>query len=130
VDEKDSLILKILRNNSRMSNSEIARNINVSEATVRKRIKHLKDSGIIRRFTIETTDTQISSIILIKTETRKTKSVLNSLMRKYDDVYELTGSQDIAVHVKRNTIDEINSEVDRIRVIEGVENTDTLIRLS
>ena len=130
MDEKDSLILKILRNNSRMSNSEIARNIKVSEATVRKRIKQLKDSGIIRRFTIETTDTQISSIILIKTETRKTKSVLNSLMRKYDDVYELTGSQDIAVHVKRNTIDEINGEVDRIRVIEGVENTDTLIRLS
>jgi DNA-binding Lrp family transcriptional regulator len=130
VDEKDSLILKILRNNSRMSNSEIARTIKVSEATVRKRIKRLRNLGIIRRFTIETTDSQISSIVLIKTETRKTKAVLNSLKRRYDEVYELTGSQDIAVHFRRNTIDEINNEVDKIRLIEGVENTDTLIRLS
>ncbi len=48
MDEKDYEILKLLRENSRMSNMEIARELKVSEGTIRKRIANLYKSGIIK----------------------------------------------------------------------------------
>jgi len=53
VDNKDFEILKILEENSRISNVEIAKVLKISEAAVRKRIKKLKEKGIIKRFTID-----------------------------------------------------------------------------
>jgi Lrp/AsnC family transcriptional regulator of lysine biosynthesis len=130
VDQTDSEILRILRLNSRSSNSKIARELNISEATVRKRVARLLSSGIIRKFTIETSESLVSSIVMVKTETRKTKSVLNALRSRYSEVYELSGGLDMAISIKRKGIEEINREVDIIRNLDGVTATDTLIRLS
>ncbi|MCL4329722.1 MAG: Lrp/AsnC family transcriptional regulator [Candidatus Thermoplasmatota archaeon] len=130
MDQTDSEILRILRLNSRSSNSKIARELNISEATVRKRVARLLSSGIIRKFTIETSESLVSSIVMVKTETRKTKSVLNALRSRYSEVYELSGGLDMAISIKRKGIEEINREVDIIRNLDGVTATDTLIRLS
>ena len=46
IDERDRKILEILQDNSRLSNTEIAKIIGVSEGTIRKRIKRLIDEGI------------------------------------------------------------------------------------
>ncbi|MBS3782308.1 MAG: Lrp/AsnC family transcriptional regulator [Candidatus Thermoplasmatota archaeon] len=53
VDEKDKKILEILRKDSRTPYTEIAEELDVSEATVRKRIDSLKETGIIERFTVD-----------------------------------------------------------------------------
>ncbi len=130
MDQTDSEILRILRLNSRSSNSRIARELNISEATVRKRIARLVSSGTIRKFTIETSESLVSSIVMVKTETRKTKSVLHALRARYSEVYEISGGLDMAISIKRKGIEDINREVDIIRNIDGVTATDTLIRLS
>ena len=54
MDETDYNIIDILRENSRETNMEIARKLNVSEGTIRKRIMNMVNNGIIRKFTIET----------------------------------------------------------------------------
>ncbi|MBS3816738.1 MAG: Lrp/AsnC family transcriptional regulator [Candidatus Thermoplasmatota archaeon] len=53
MDEKDKKILEILKENSRTPYTEIAREVDLSEATVRKRIDKMKEEGIIDKFTIE-----------------------------------------------------------------------------
>ncbi|MDT7890758.1 MAG: AsnC family transcriptional regulator, partial [Candidatus Nanopusillus sp.] len=53
VDDIDNKIIKILLNNSRISNTKIARLLNISEASVRKRIKKIMEIGIIKKFTVE-----------------------------------------------------------------------------
>ena len=65
MDEMDYRILELLRENSREKNMEIARRLNVSEGTIRKRILNMVDSGIIKKFTVETA-ISIEGIVLIK----------------------------------------------------------------
>jgi len=53
IDNKIIKIIKILLNNSRISNTKIARLLNISETSVRKRIKKIIKIGIIKKFTVE-----------------------------------------------------------------------------
>ena len=48
VDKVDAGIMKMLSENGRMSNSDIARRLEISEATVRQRLKRLIDSGALK----------------------------------------------------------------------------------
>ncbi len=128
MDELDYKILEALRNNSREKNIEIARKFNVSEGTIRKRITNLYKNKIIKKFTIETVSS-VDSIVLIKVDPGKAENVLKKMRKKYNDLYEFSGSIDIAIRLTKNNLDELNSEVDDIRNMEGVINTDTMIRL-
>ncbi|WP_298274908.1 Lrp/AsnC family transcriptional regulator [Ferroplasma sp.] len=128
MDEMDYRILELLRENSREKNMEIARRLNVSEGTIRKRILNMVDSGIIKKFTVETA-ISIEGIVLIKLDSRRASATLKILKNIYRDVYEFSGRIDVAVRIIKSTIDELNMEVDKIRDISGVINTDTMVRL-
>jgi Lrp/AsnC family transcriptional regulator for asnA, asnC and gidA len=52
VDEKDLKILEILREDSSIPFTEIARRLRLSESTVRKRVSSMVEEGVIRRFTV------------------------------------------------------------------------------
>lgn len=130
MDDRDWAIIKLLKENSRLSNSEIGRILNVSEGTVRKRIAHLISNGAIRKFTITTGLEGIDGIVLIKAETKKAQELVKRIKAKYDDIYEFSGRVDLAIRVSCSNIEELNRIVDEIREIEGVKSTDTLVRLS
>ncbi len=53
-DEKDILILKELSKNCRTSSYEIAEKTKISPNNVRYRLKHMEDSQLIRKYSIET----------------------------------------------------------------------------
>ncbi len=53
IDETDKNILKILEKNSRKPFTEIADELNVSEATVRNRVRSLEEQGVINKFTLD-----------------------------------------------------------------------------
>jgi Lrp/AsnC family transcriptional regulator for asnA, asnC and gidA len=48
IDSVDEGIMAILRGDGRLSNREVARRLDVSEGTVRQRLKKLQDAGAIR----------------------------------------------------------------------------------
>ena len=52
MDEKDLKILEILREDSSIPFTEIARRLRLSESTVRKRVSSMVEEGVIRRFTV------------------------------------------------------------------------------
>ena len=47
IDDLDNQIIKVLGSDGRMSNAGIARNLGVSEGTVRRRLNIMKEQGII-----------------------------------------------------------------------------------
>ncbi len=53
MDEKDLKIIELLQENSRISYTEIAKILGVTETTVRKRIAELEKKGVIKKYTIE-----------------------------------------------------------------------------
>ncbi len=52
MDERDKKIVELLLKNSRMSYSEIAHKLGISDTAVRKRIRNLEKNGIIRGYTL------------------------------------------------------------------------------
>ena len=133
IDPLDDKIIGILQSNSRKSFVEIADEIRLSESAVRRRVKHLIDSGIIKRFTIELeSSNKTSAITLISVTSTADTSVVSSNLMKLNGVeviYEITGQYDIAAIIVAPTIAEINKYIDDVRKVEGVSDTNTVIIL-
>jgi len=133
VEDFDAKLIKILRENARTSNSEIARRLGVSEGAVRKRIANLLSAGVIKRFTIEVAEEgAVSGLCFISVEpgvatgeAARRVLALGGVKR----VFELTGEFDLAAVVYGKSVGEVNAAVDEIRKVPGVKATDTKIVL-
>lgn len=133
LDKTDEKIISILKADARKAFVEIAQEIGLSESAVRRRVKNLTDSGVIKKFTIELGVTNKTSAITLisvspSTDTSKVSERLKSL-KGVDTVYEITGQYDIVAIVSAPTITEINKCIDEVRRINGVDDTNTVIIL-
>jgi len=132
-DRIDDLLLGLLREDSRESNTKIATRLGLSESAVRRRIGNLKSSGKIRKFTIDVDDRELSSAITWvsvdpSTPTRQVSEKIRSV-KGVESVYETAGQFDIAVVVKGANIGEVNTTIEGIRRAGGVISTNTTMVL-
>ena len=132
-DRIDDLLLGLLREDSRESNTKIATRLGLSESAVRRRIGNLKSSGRIRKFTIDVDDRELSSAITWvsvdpSTPTRQVSEKIRSV-KGVESVYETAGQFDIAVVVKGANIGEVNTTIEGIRRAGGVISTNTTMVL-
>jgi len=132
-DKTDDIIIEMLKKDSRQSFVEIGKKLGLSESAVRRRVKNLTDGGTIKKFTIETGDSNSTSAIILisvdsSTDTSKVSARLSKL-QGVDTVYEITGQYDIATVIRAPNITEINACIDALRKIPGVFDTNTVIIL-
>lgn len=129
MDDTDVKILGLLRENSRMKNTEIARQINLTERAVRARIEKLTRERVIKKFTVETSPIGVEGIVLIDTNVGRTTAVKEMARQLSDSVFECSGEYDVAVRLRADSLDELNKKVDELRAFPGVLRTSTLIKL-
>lgn len=133
LDPIDEKIISILKVNSRQPFVEIAKEIGLSESAIRRRVKNLMDTKIVKRFTVELDNkNRTSAITLISvTSTSDTSTVSTALMslNGVEVIYEITGQYDIAAIISSSSVAEINRCIDDVRRIEGVSDTNTVIVL-
>jgi len=133
MDETDREIIKILKNDGRATYSDIGKKVGLSEGAVRKRIKALADSGVIRRFTVKVGLTEgAEAITLLSVSPSFPTSDVSKILKKFpnvETVYEITGQYDIAVIISGLNITEVNECLEKIRRVDGVVNTNTMIIL-
>ncbi|MEM2405177.1 MAG: Lrp/AsnC family transcriptional regulator [Candidatus Methanomethylicia archaeon] len=132
VDNKDRKIIEILKKDSRTSFVDIAKQLNLSEGAVRKRIRKLINSGIIKRFTIEISEPSVKALILISSTPAIPNPKIAQEIRNIKGVewvYEVTGQFDIAVLVSGPDIAYLNKVIDEVRSLNGITHTNTLIVL-
>ena len=133
MDDTDREIIRILRNDGRATYSDIGKRVSLSEGAVRKRIKALVDSGVIRRFTIKVGLTEgAEAIALLSINPSFPTSEVSKLLTKFSNVetvYEITGQYDIAAIISGLNIVEVNECIEKIRRVDGVVNTNTMIIL-
>jgi Lrp/AsnC family transcriptional regulator of lysine biosynthesis len=128
MDELDRKILDILEQDARTPFVEIGRQLKISEATVRNRVKSLLKSGQIRKFTIvQATKERTMAIVLVSTASKFTRQAAREIrkLENVEEVYEVSGDFDIICIAKANSVKELNKTVDSIRKIEGVMKTVT-----
>ncbi|WP_414469886.1 Lrp/AsnC family transcriptional regulator [Methanobacterium sp. ACI-7] len=133
MDDVDLAILRSLIKNSRITISQMSKEIDVPDATISNRLKKLEDS-VIKRYTMipdwQTVGLEITSIIIIQTESEKHESVKEMLSKldEVSEVYSVSGEYDILIKVWVKSIEELNQLVNaKIRSIDGIEDLTEMI---
>jgi Lrp/AsnC family leucine-responsive transcriptional regulator len=133
MDEIDKQILRILKDDGRAGYSDIGNRIGLSEGAVRKRVKTLIDSGVIRKFTTKMGVTEgAEAITLLATNPSYPTQEVSAKIREIPNVetlYEVTGEYDIVVVISGMSVAEVNECIERIRRVDGIMKTNTMIVL-
>ncbi len=133
LDDLDKRIIEILVKDARTPYTDIAKELGISEATVRKRVSKLIKGGIIKRFTIEIGESGMKAIVLIKVrsgynipEIAKAISEMNNVVK----ACEVTGEYDVVAEISSPDTSSLNDTIENIMCMEGVSNTLSMVVLA
>jgi DNA-binding Lrp family transcriptional regulator len=133
MDEKDKQIIKLLKDNARAGYGDIGAKVGLSEGAVRKRIKSLTDETVIRKFTVKIGAGEGSQAItlLATNPAYPTQEVSRKIMDlpNVETIYEVTGEYDIVAVITGMDVTEVNECIEKIRRVEGIMKTNTMIVL-
>jgi len=129
LDEVDRSILRLLRQNARMSLQEMSRQTGISDATLQFRLKRMRANGVIESFTIKAnpaaTGYIVCAIMLVQTEAERHEQAVAALVKipEITEVYGILGEYDLFVKVWARGLEELNALInDSIRSIDGIED--------
>lgn len=136
LDETDREILRILQADARTPFSEIAREIDMSSATVHDRVTRMKENGVIAGYHAEV-DPQalgydISAVIGFRVEQGQEHTVLDRLS-KIDGIQEIhltTGDWDVLAKLYADDPGALKELLfDRIANMDGLIRSNTMVVL-
>tara|TARA_B100001750_G_scaffold117834_1_gene93445 strand:- start:837 stop:1277 length:441 start_codon:yes stop_codon:yes gene_type:complete len=136
MDELDRKIIQILQGNGRASNARIARDVDVSEGTVRRRLKTLVQQGSIKIIALpdpEVLGYDTEALVGIQVDPDKIDEVAVLLVELKESswVSVTTGSFDIFCWVTLPSSEELGNFLKAVvGTIPGVRRTETFVSLS
>lgn len=132
----DRRLIAALRKDGRASIAALAQELDVSRATVTKRIDSLTARGIIVGFSVRVRDyaeaSQVRAISLIEVEGRTTDHVIDEL-RGLPEILALhttNGGWDLVAELQCVDLQDFDAILKSIRGISGVVNSETSLLLS
>jgi Lrp/AsnC family transcriptional regulator for asnA, asnC and gidA len=131
LDRVDCQLVQLLQRDGRMPNNAIAQELNISEFTVRKRLKRLLDSGTIRIVAVaDPIDLgfEIAGNLKIRIDLKKTEQILEQLKQIDSLVWVAltTGGTDVDADFVTRSLKEFQELIfEKISRIDGVLSTET-----
>lgn len=116
-DDTDRRILAVLRQDSRISNADLAERVGLSASSCWRRVRALEERGAIRRYTVELDDDALGmafKAIVHVHLTRHDQALVKEfirMIRTKDEVracYATTGNSDYHLHVVCPDLDAYN----------------------
>jgi Lrp/AsnC family transcriptional regulator for asnA, asnC and gidA len=135
MDDLDRKIIELLQINGRASNARIARDVGVSEGTVRRRLRRLVQDEIIRVVAVpdpEKMGLSTVALIGIQADPDKLDDVAEQLATLPETQYVslTTGSFDLFIWVALPSSEELGNFLrHKVGVINGVRRTETFVNL-
>lgn len=135
IDDRDRQILALLQDNARRSNASLARDLGVSEATVRRRINTLIDESVVSVKAVPNSKKLglvTSALIGIDVAPGHGAMVTAALNAREEVVLLGTtaGRYDVVARVLVKDLDELQKFLGEfLTKIDGVQKTETLILL-
>ncbi len=135
IDETDTALLYLLRENARISVADLSRRLNLARTTVQARIERLERGGIIAGYTLKpgaALRPPLRATALVTFEPRTGPQVLDRLraLSAVEIVHTTSGRFDLLVQLAADTTEELDQTLDRIGEIRGVRSSESLIHLS
>ncbi|TFG55962.1 MAG: Lrp/AsnC family transcriptional regulator [Methanomassiliicoccus sp.] len=132
IDHLDDKIIEILKKDSRRPFVEIANELEVSEGTIRSRVKKLFEEGVIQAFTIKTSSKNVKALVEVKIDVNVNTSDIADQIAGFEgvsEVFEVTGEEDIVAIIDVTSSPQLNEIIERIRRFDNVESTRTRLIL-
>ncbi|MCG7382022.1 Lrp/AsnC family transcriptional regulator [Paenibacillus sp. ACRRY] len=134
LDSIDSHILRRLAQNSRISYTDLAKEVGLSGVAVKERIDRLVNQGIIEQFSIvisaEKLGKKISAYLELEVEPAHLNQIIN-VLKQNDRVavlYEMTGPCILHIHILVESIEEMEQFMNEsIYSLEGIVRAETQI---
>jgi DNA-binding Lrp family transcriptional regulator len=132
LDETDRRLIALLRDDARLSVSELAAQANVSRANAYNRLSRLTADGVIRRFTVDVDHRAmgdaITALILMDIDQHAWRAVEEHVMSLpgVERVALTTGTFDVMVVVRTPDMDTLRDVVlERLQSMPAVRSTQT-----
>jgi len=133
IDDLDAKIIAILQSDGRISNTEIAKSLAVSEATIRGRIKRLIDDEIIQIVAVSNPlklGFEITGDLYISVDMTKMKNVISSLS-KFKELWYIvatTGRSNLNAEFVVKNLEELHDLVyNHLSHIDGIQQVETAV---
>ena len=134
MDDTDRKILNILKGNSRISNLEIARQINLAPSAALKRLRRLEDAGIVSGYTTRVAHNKIdlSMNVLISVVTSESAGAIAigkklAALPEICDVFDVAGNISYIVRAVVKDTENLNNLIIKMGQIPGVMRTQTTL---
>jgi Lrp/AsnC family transcriptional regulator for asnA, asnC and gidA len=133
IDRLDLRIIRSLSQNARKPYSAIARELEISDGTVRKRVNRLMEEGIIKQFNLLLDYHRIGRIVKafigIRVIANKLMNVVGHLEGNPDVqvLYRTTGNVDLFVEVIFKDMEELKQFLERELNIDGISYTEVTV---
>jgi DNA-binding Lrp family transcriptional regulator len=136
MDETDRRLIALLRENARTSVASLAKELGVARGTVQNRLARLEKDGLIVGYTVrlrpQVEEQRIRALMTVAVEGNRTEAVLKSLRGDpaVGALYSTNGRWDIVAELRADSLEAFDRVLGRIRMIEGISNTETSLLLS
>lgn len=136
LSDLDRRLLALLKANARASVTALARELGSSRSTVQDRIARLERRGVITRYTIETAAEAgadpFRAQVCISVSPQKDKAFEKNVSRitGVRSLLTVSGEYDYVVQIVSETSEKLETAINALRDLDGVERTHTLFVLS
>jgi DNA-binding Lrp family transcriptional regulator len=136
MDDTDRQLLSLLRDDARASVASIAKVLRVSRGTVQNRLARLEADGTITGYTVrlkpQAEGHRIRAFMTVAVEGNRTDAVLAALRGDpaVSALHTTNGRWDMVAELQADSLEAFDSVLSRIRLLEGIANTETSLLLS
>jgi len=117
LDEVDRRMLAVLQADSRVSVNALAQQVNVARATAYQRLARLRETGVIRRFTVDLDQHKIglpiAALVMVRIEQHSWREIADRLWQLpgVEWIAFTTGEFDFVVLVRASDVDHLRDVV-------------------
>ncbi|MBC8223746.1 Lrp/AsnC family transcriptional regulator [Candidatus Bathyarchaeota archaeon] len=133
IDRLDLKIIRSLSGNARKPFKTIAKEIDVSDATVRKRVKRMLEDGVIKQFNLLLDYHKLGRIIKafigLQINPQRLKPIVEHLKGNPDIqvLYRTTGNVNLFLEVIFRDMEELNDFLETELSVEGIIGTEVSV---
>jgi len=135
LDQKDIRILALLQNNARLSNKELAVELDIAPSTCHERLKKLTNEGFFKAFNadinLKKLGVNIEVLVAVRLK-RHEREIVNSFIKKLKSIngvirfYHLAGDTDFIIHVAVKDSDNLRSFImDKLATFHSISHIES-----
>jgi Lrp/AsnC family transcriptional regulator, leucine-responsive regulatory protein len=136
LDQIDRMLLALLKEDTKRKYSELGEIVHLSAPAVHERVKKLERAGVIRKYTIEIDPEALGLVVRAFVRIHVNRVPCEEVSRMLEtfpevvECYSSAGEESMLIKVHTGSPTQLETLLNRIRTMQGVERVQTSILLT